>query len=54
MGEDLQQRFVKYLDHVEKAAGKVGEFAETEIPLTIQEWLRWVFFQNLLFSVVFL
>jgi len=53
MGEDLQQRFVKYLDHVEKAAGKVGEFAETEIPLTIQEWLRWNFYESLLYVILF-
>lgn len=53
MGDQLQDRFLKYLDHVEKAAGKVGEFAETEIPLTIQEWLRWNFYESLLYSITF-
>lgn len=54
MDEELKGRMTKYLDGLEKAAGKVGEFAETEIPETIREWIRWFAVEHSIYALSFL
>lgn len=41
MDEDLQSKLLSYLNKIEAVAGRAEDFASTEIPETIKEWLRW-------------
>ncbi len=50
MDEQLKTKLMEYLAKMEAAAGKVGEFAEVEIPDTIREYIRWIIIENSIFT----
>jgi hypothetical protein len=54
MNPELQERLVRYLDKLEKAADTVGGAAEREVPLAIQEWLNWHFMDSCFCAAVML
>ena len=54
MDERFKDKALSYLDKMEAAAAKVGEFAETEIPETIREWLLWLAVERFAYAAAFL
>jgi hypothetical protein len=52
MNDELKAKLLGYLAKLETAAGKVGEFAETEIPETLKEYIRWTIVEGTVYTVV--
>lgn len=54
MNDELQKKVLNYLDVLEAGAKKAGEFAETEVPQTIREWLTWLAVERFSYAAAFL
>lgn len=44
----MQERLMKYLNHLEDLAGKTEDFAAEQVPLYIQELLTWMFWDSVM------
>ena len=54
MSDELQKKLLSYLDVLEAGAKKAGEFAQTEIPEAVREWLTWLAIERFSYAGVFL
>lgn len=54
MNEELKAKLVSYLDVLEAGAKKAGEFAATEVPETIREWLMWMAIERFTYAAAYL
>ena len=54
MNDELQKKLLIYLDVLEAGAKKAGEFAQTEIPEAVREWLTWLAIERFSYAAVFL
>lgn len=52
MNEEIKKKMLEYVEHMEVVVGKMGEFAQQEIPLVIQEYLTWYFYSHLFQGIV--
>jgi cytochrome c oxidase subunit IV len=51
MNEQFQKALAEILTLLTESAKAVGSTAQTEIPLLVQEYLRWALWSNLLFGL---
>lgn len=54
MDEQFKAKLLSYMDKVEAAAQKVSDFAETEVPEAIKEWLTWLCVERFSYAAAFL
>ena len=54
MEPELKTRLLKYLDGLEAAAQKAGEFAEAEVPQTVKEYLLWLSVESFIYAALWL
>lgn len=48
MNAELQETMLRYLNGLEARLSRVEDFASDQVPLLVQEWLRWEFWSNII------
>lgn len=54
MDEQLKGRLVSYLDNLDAKLKAGSDFVSSDTPLLVQEWLTWMFWENIAIAVVLL
>lgn len=53
MNDQLRDKLIRYLDALEAATQKAGDFASAEIPEAIREYLMWLTIERFAFAIAF-
>jgi hypothetical protein len=54
MNEQLQKNLTQLTDFLAKSTGQVYDFSKQEVPLFIQEYLAWYYYENLFYAMMWL
>ena len=50
--DSLKQKLLEYANSLETKVDQVGNFAESEIPLVIQEYVSWLFYESTCWAAI--
>ena len=50
--DSLKQKLLEYANSLETKVDQVGNFAESEIPLVIQEYVCWLFYESVCLAAI--
>ena len=50
--DSLKQKLLEYANSLETKVDQVGDFAESEIPLVIQEYVCWLFYESVCLAAI--
>lgn len=54
MNDELKTKMLEYLQQFENQIKEAGEFAKSEVPLVVQEYLQWQILSNLATALMFI
>ena len=52
--DSLKQKLLEYANSLETKVDQVGDFAESEIPLVIQEYVCWLFYESTCLAAIWI
>ena len=50
--DSLKQKLLEYANSLEAKVDQVGNFAESEIPLVVQEYVCWLFYESVCWAAI--